>query len=99
MDGGGPLRNRCCLKSSCHYTVINIFILVQDNLSENVLFSCNVWYKLAVTFAALAIVMIISTFPEIEDALMLAPSETFQGASIDSVVVFSHTASWLTVGM
>ncbi|EPQ08056.1 KiSS-1 receptor [Myotis brandtii] len=37
-----PLWNRCCLNSSCRYSVINIFIFCPRNLSENVLSSCNV---------------------------------------------------------
>lgn len=69
--------------------VINILIFVQDNPSEHVFLSCcNFWYKLAIVCTALAIVMIISAFPEIEDALLLAPSGTFQEASVD--VVFTH---------
>lgn len=82
QDGDGPLGNK-----PCSYSVINILIFVQDNPSEHILSSCNVWYKLAVMFAALAIVMIISAFPETEDALMLARSGTFQEASVD---VFTH---------
>lgn len=80
--GGGPLGNK-----RCSYSVINILIFVQDNPSEHILSSCNVRYKLAVMFAALAIVMIISVFPETEDALMLARSGTFQEASVE---VFTH---------
>ncbi|KAI5201467.1 Kiss-1 Receptor [Manis pentadactyla] len=42
------------------------------NHSENVFSSCNVWYKFALMSTATDIVMIISVFPQIEDALRLA---------------------------